>query len=752
MLLLAFVVIAALAGLVVTRLGVDRSTSSIFLGASAAHYLDVDGKATFADIAGPLRPAFTPSDGSMVNRGTEGGINSVLWLRFKAPQLPGDASRGWILSYQETRAREVSLFIGRGASDGAITQDYIQGTVDPETGRASRFAQFAVPAAEISGQEVHLRVYTRSSKRALVWLEPAEVFAASETTQMLIFGGIFGVMVALFFYLSAIGVALRDRTFAALAALVIFYCSYVASDRAFIETFFFPGNVLLSRIMSYASTFLCYATWLTFLLGYLRVGQYAPRIAGATRIVTVLCFVFALVGAVEVALNLTLTRPYSSLFGIVALVCGFFAAAWVMRFDVGRGIAFLVCWSPTIVATIARLLLDTTPASSFGLLSVYGVYGAVTFSLLTFAIVLSIDIQQRESRMRRIAESNERRFEGFANSASDGFWETDGDGRLTLLTGRFAGWVPGEAQKRLTSILEERATQSGMAGVDVLRSRLAGNSPFRGLEIELAAGGQTVELSGEHHAPTDGPSGWRGIITDVTLRNNRRHREAREQRIAAVGQLTSSVAHEVNNLLHPILNLSRRLSDRLGADDEGRRYLQLIMDSSSRAATILSRILRSVHPQTSAAAPIALSDACLRVCEEIQALTAGTVDLQYRITSEGGPLVQESEVFQVVANLVSNAIAATGNNGHVHIMLGRLAGGPYELSVTDDGTGIPAELLSQIQDPFFTTKPAGEGTGLGLSIVRDIVQGWGAELSVASGAMTGTVFTISVNAERQPAA
>lgn len=744
---LAFVLIAALAGMVVTRLGVDRSTSSLFLGASTDHYLDADGLATFADITGPLAPAFTLSNGTMVNRGTEGGVNSVLWLRFNVPALSGDPGRRWILSYQETRAREVSLFIGGGAAEPA--QLYVQGTIDPETGLADRFAQFAVEADTVSGKTVYLRVYTRSSKRALVWLEPAEVFEANEISQMIIFGGIFGVMIALFFYLTSISLALRDRTFATLAILVVFYFAYVASDRAFIETVLLPGNVMLSRILSYTSTFLCYGAWLTFLVSYLRVPLHAPRVATAAMIVVALCGAFALVGGVEVALNVTLTRPFSAPFGILALVVGIAAALWVLRFDLGRGLAFFICWSPTIAATISRLLLDTNPAGNGGLFSVYGVYGAVIFSLLTFAIVLSIDIQQREARMRRVAKSNERRFAGFANAASDGFWETDPEARLTLLTGSFAAWRNGNEPAALPKLLETMAAPAGAIGVAALREALAGSSPFRGIEIELAQDGQTVELGGEPYAQTDGARGWRGIITDVTVRNARRQREAREQRIAAVGQLTSSVAHEVNNLLHPIVNLSRRLYDRLSADEEGRSYLQLIMDSSSRAATILSRILRSVHPRAEPTAPLVLSEACQRVGEEIAVLTSGSVDLVVRIEGHGGPMVQESEVFQVIANLVSNAIAATGNSGHVEVAL-RLRNdtGTFELSVSDDGPGIPEHLLSRIQDPFFTTKPAGEGTGLGLSIVRDIVQEWGAELTVRSAAGSGTVVTVLVPSSR----
>jgi signal transduction histidine kinase len=396
---------------------------------------------------------------------------------------------------------------------------------------------------------------------------------------------------------------------------------------------------------------------------------------------------------------------------------------------------------------MSRLLLDTNPAVSGGLFSVYGVYGAVTFSLLTFAIVLSIDIQQRESRMRRIAESNERRFQGFAHSASDGFWETDPKGVLTLLTGPFANWPKPDGAQPLAQILDERASEAGKAATEALRGKLEGKNPFRGVEVELTTGNRIVELSGEYYAQSDGTEGWRGIITDVTLRNNRRQREAREQRIAAVGQLTSSVAHEVNNLLHPIVNLSRRVRDRLAADDEGRTYLQVIMDSSSRAATILSRILRSVHPQTSSAAPIPLSEAVQRVGEEISVLTSGSVALQTRIACDGGPAVAESEVFQVIANLVSNAIAATGNNGNVLISLSQsAASGPFELSVTDDGPGIPEAIRERIQDPFFTTKAAGEGTGLGLSIVKDIVQGWGAEFHATGPETGGTAITIIIPA------
>ncbi len=120
------------------------------------------------------------------------------------------------------------------------------------------------------------------------------------------------------------------------------------------------------------------------------------------------------------------------------MILGVTIAAISYRYESSRVLAFAACWSPAIIAVLSRLMLDANPSAGGSVSAVYSIYAAAVFSVLCFAIILSLDLQDREQRLRLSAEQQEARFRSFASSASDGFWETDQDGKLLSLTGPIA--------------------------------------------------------------------------------------------------------------------------------------------------------------------------------------------------------------------------------------------------------------------------------------------------------------------------
>lgn len=741
-LLLSLILIVSLAGSVAVRVWPGSSEAGFFLGDKVDHFLDLEGTATIDDmIANPSR--LEPPRGQLVNRGVQGGVHTALWLRLKVPPLPGAPQQDWTLSLQETRVREVRLYVEAPVPPHS-ERVVLPGVRNPVSGLVPRFAAFDFEAREIAGKTLWIRVYTRSSKRALLWLEPREAFVSGELRQTLMFGALAGVLVALFCYLLALGVILKEGALALLAVFVAFFLIYVVSDRAFVEALISPGALKFSRFASIISTLGCYAAWTAFLLRYLRAQTHLQWLYVLGVVLIGTAGVLGVIAAFEVAKDTYWLRRVMPWFGIAIVVLGAVIAILSYRQEPARAIAFAICWSPAILAVLSRLMLDANPNAGASAFSVYAIYVAAAFSVLCFAIILSLDLQQREHQLRLSAEQQEARFRSFANSASDGFWETDRNGSLLSITGPTAGLI--EPQGRMFhQVLHDLGADE--TTLNNLRRPLEEQRAFRGVEVNLApyeGSPMTVEVSGEPFWQAEGFAGFRGILTDISERKQRQESEVRQQRMAAIGQLASGIAHEINSLLHPIINLSRRVKENHALDDAGRRALDIVLASSDRAKDILTKLLASAHPSRATHQRLPLLQAAAEICDEIGPLISSQVDLKVHIDGRDGPLVSKSELYQVISNLVANAAHAMPDRGRLTIEGYRNEEAGYCLRVGDEGQGMSADVAGKMFEPFFTTKPIGSGTGLGLATVASIVNAWKGSITVDTAPHKGTLISILI--------
>jgi two-component system NtrC family sensor kinase len=232
-------------------------------------------------------------------------------------------------------------------------------------------------------------------------------------------------------------------------------------------------------------------------------------------------------------------------------------------------------------------------------------------------------------------------------------------------------------------------------------------------------------------------------------------------RMASLGQLAASVAHEINNPISGVLNLSM-LMERILKDDgippgrvaDFRKYLASVSEETARVGRIVSDLLSFSRRSTPRRANADLN----RIVEHTLSLIShklqlANVDLRVRL-GQGLPEVacDGSQIQQVVINLVMNAAEATPAWGRVELRT-KLAepADALVLEVEDSGAGIPEENLSRIFDPFFTTKEVGKGVGLGLAVVYGIVEAHGGNISVESTVGEGTTFTVSLPLQSQGA-
>jgi signal transduction histidine kinase len=227
------------------------------------------------------------------------------------------------------------------------------------------------------------------------------------------------------------------------------------------------------------------------------------------------------------------------------------------------------------------------------------------------------------------------------------------------------------------------------------------------------------------------------------------HQLLQAEKLAALGQTISGVAHELNNPLATILTWAERLSQR-PVDEQTRRGLDTILGESERAAKIVRNLLTFARKRHTTRAMVDLN----QVVRETLALRRYEQRLS-NITileafASGLPSVfaDPHQIQQVMLNLIINAEQAMlGANGRGTLII-RTWHDPQKdavvLEVHDDGPGVPEDVQPRIFDPFFTTKDVGKGTGLGLTVAYAIVQEHSGRIAVKSGTSGGASFYVEL--------
>src|SRR6056297_3432076 len=217
------------------------------------------------------------------------------------------------------------------------------------------------------------------------------------------------------------------------------------------------------------------------------------------------------------------------------------------------------------------------------------------------------------------------------------------------------------------------------------------------------------------------------------------------EKLAAVGEITASVAHEINNPIAVIqgnLEVARNLLAQAEAEKVDTEF-RLIDDQVYRISAIVSKLLQFAKPEEYSGAANVISPA--EVARDCLVLTrhqieAGHITVVTHLDSTGGVLIARTELQQVLVNLILNAVHAMPGGGTLTIRASDEDGGVV-IHVEDSGQGIAPEVLKRIFDPFFTTKQA-EGTGLGLPISQTLVSRAGGTISASSTPGQGSDFRI----------
>ena len=315
---------------------------------------------------------------------------------------------------------------------------------------------------------------------------------------------------------------------------------------------------------------------------------------------------------------------------------------------------------------------------------------------------------------------------------------------FTVLALGLAGWLV------VAVVLSRRLGQS-VAHLDAAAQRIA-SGDFKPLDRKPMATQEFAELQEAFDQMVRRFNDTRTTL-DAQAAEERGMREEvqslqrqviRQERLAAVGQLVSGVAHEINNPLQAILGFAELLQMQSQLPDDVKSDLRLIQKESARACAIIRNLALFARQQTGEAAALALGDVITSVSELRQRrLASEDIELRVEDKSTQHVLAALPELQPVVLNFVVNAEQSI-------VMSGRLPGritirtrdehDHVVLEVEDTGPGIPPENEAKLFQPFYTTKPVGQGTGLGLSVSYGIIDSLDGRIGYRRAPAGGAIF------------
>jgi PAS domain S-box-containing protein len=330
---------------------------------------------------------------------------------------------------------------------------------------------------------------------------------------------------------------------------------------------------------------------------------------------------------------------------------------------------------------------------------------------------------------------------------------------------RIYGWTATEALGRSVCELFYRDRGQFTHAMETLLRRGEWSGELR----HVNKSGQEIAIEARWSLLRDGGGSPRSVLainTDVTERKKIEAQFLRAQRVESIGTLAGGLAHDLNNLLSPIVLSVSLLRDAL-PDGPMRKVVDTVEQSAHRGTHLVQQVLSFARGVEGAHVAVHLSD----VVREIETIMQTTFPKNVTFSSHLPPdlwLVRgdPTQLSQILLNLCVNARDAMLEGGRLRISAQNRAldeqeaaahpvikpGRYVTLEVSDTGVGMGPEIVERIFEPFFTTKELGKGTGLGLSAVRGIVRSHGGTISVHSTPGRGSTFRILLPAQEEAGA
>lgn len=375
------------------------------------------------------------------------------------------------------------------------------------------------------------------------------------------------------------------------------------------------------------------------------------------------------------------------------------------------------------------------------------------------------DITTRIEAERALLESEEQ-LQLVLRGANLGTWDWNVATGVISINDRWAemlGYRKEEIEPSLSSWEKLVHPDDAPAVLAAHTDHFEGRTVFLEVEYRLRAksgGWKWIHSAGQvvDRDPSGKPLRAAGIHLDITHSKELEQRVTQQERLSAIGQLTTGIAHDFNNTLTSILGFAQLLHKSREIPESARESLAIIISSGRHAADLVRQMLDFSRQSIRAPRQFDLAPLCKEIVRFHRRAIPETITIQLDI-EPADYLVRAdpTQIQQLLTNLLLNARDAMPDGGRLRVKLARgeasgaiqcalchqpLTGDWVTITVSDSGSGIMPEHLSRIFEPFFTTKEVGKGSGLGLAQVFGIVKQHDAHISVHSQPERGTTFVV----------
>ena len=265
-----------------------------------------------------------------------------------------------------------------------------------------------------------------------------------------------------------------------------------------------------------------------------------------------------------------------------------------------------------------------------------------------------------------------------------------------------------------------------------------------------------VEITASH-LDWHGRKAHIAAIRDISERIKTKERLLQAQKMEAIGTFAGGIAHDFNNMLSVIFGYTDLALDKTAKGSQVHDDLQNLYRAAMHARDLVMQILTFSRQTEQKMQPVQVNLIVKEALKFLHSSLPSSIQIRSNMSSDGKVSADPTQIYQVLINLTSNAMHAMRyNGGEIEISLAEVeldasfkavhpeavAEKYMNLTVTDNGEGIPTEMIENIFDPFFTTKDKDEGTGLGLAVVHGIVKSCNGFITVSCGPGKGSVFNV----------
>jgi PAS domain S-box-containing protein len=429
----------------------------------------------------------------------------------------------------------------------------------------------------------------------------------------------------------------------------------------------------------------------------------------------------------------------------------------------------------TGMAVIAALVVVLATQSLFSFQHVWFAWMIIVAAQIPCALLYAIVYRSLEwytqrrrlEEERRRADARIREQAALLDKAQDAILVHDLDWRAQYWNPsaeRLYGWTFDEVKEKNLRTEVFKADECKL--LDVLQEALR-NGEWAGELKQQNREGKMLTVSSRWTLVRDDEGRPRSVLvinTDMTERKKLEAQFLRTQRMESIGTLAGGIAHDLNNVLSPIL-MGVELLKMKSPDEYSVKMLNTMASSAKRGSDMVKQVLAFARGHGGEKSVLQIGHLLKEMQKIVKETFPKTIEFKTEVEDIAPILGDATQIHQIILNLCVNARDAMPEGGSIvmtarNVTLtgeeaGRMAGArPIAyvlLSVTDTGTGIPPEIIDKIFEPFFTTKEVGKGTGLGLSTVISIIKSHDGFLDLKSEVGKGTTFNVYLPAAQASA-